>query len=108
MAVESVLDARTAWHAEIDPAACKVLAHRYPDVPNLGDVTGIDWAAVPPVDVICGGSPCQDVSHAGQRRGMRAGTRSGLWAAMCDAIDIIRPSARDLGERKGRFECRSR
>jgi DNA-cytosine methyltransferase len=91
-AVESVLDARTAWHAEIDPAACKVLAHRYPDVPNLGDVTGIDWATVPPVDVICGGSPCQDVSHAGQRRGMRAGTRSGLWAAMCDAIDIIRPA----------------
>jgi DNA (cytosine-5)-methyltransferase 1 len=91
-AVESVLDARTAWHAEIDPAACKVLAHRYPNVPNLGDVTGVDWATVPPVDVICGGSPCQDVSHAGQRRGMRAGTRSGLWAAMCDAIDIIRPA----------------
>jgi DNA (cytosine-5)-methyltransferase 1 len=58
-AVESVLDARTAWHAEIDPAACKVLAHRYPDVPNLGDVSGVDWATVPPVDVICRAAPAR-------------------------------------------------
>jgi DNA (cytosine-5)-methyltransferase 1 len=69
MAVESVLDARTAWHAEIDPAACRVLAHRYPDVPNLGDVTDIDWAAVPPVDVVTAGYPCQPFSDAGQRKG---------------------------------------
>lgn len=44
-----------------------------------------------PVDVLGGGSPCQDLSHAGRRKGMRAGTRSGLWASMVDAIDIIRP-----------------
>jgi len=92
MAVESVLGTETAWHAEIDPGACKVLAHRYPDVPNLGDVTAIDWSQVEPVDVICGGSPCQDVSAAGRRAGMRAGTRSGLWASMVDAIDVLRPS----------------
>lgn len=91
MGVQAVLGGEIAWHSEIDPGPCKVLAHRYPDVPNLGDITAIDWTQVEPVDVITGGSPCQDVSAAGKRAGMRAGTRSGLWASMCDAIDIIRP-----------------
>ena len=80
-----------AWYCEVDPAASKVLAHRYPGVPNHGDITKVDWATVDPVDVITGGSPCQDLSHAGKRAGMKAGTRSGLWASMCDAIEIIRP-----------------
>ena len=74
-----------------DPAPSRILAQRFPGVPNLGDVTKVDWAAVEPVDIITGGSPCQDLSHAGKRAGMRSGTRSGLWASMCDAIDIIRP-----------------
>lgn len=91
MAVESVLDAEVAWVSEFDAHPSRILAHRYPDAPNLGDVTRIDWSAVEPVDVITGGSPCQDLSHAGKRAGMKAGTRSGLWASMCDAIDIIRP-----------------
>ena len=51
MAVESVIDARTAWVADIDKGARKVLAHRLSDVPNLGDVTSIDWADVEPVDI---------------------------------------------------------
>lgn len=85
-------DARPAWVAEFDAAPSRILAERFPDVPNFGDVTAVDWAAVEPVDIITGGSPCQDLSHAGKRAGMRAGTRSGLWASMCDAIDIIRPS----------------
>ena len=63
MAVESVIDARTAWVADIDKGACKVLAHRLPDVPNLGDITSIDWADVEPVDIITGGSPCQDYAE---------------------------------------------
>ena len=91
MGVQSVLGGHTAWVSDIDPGACKILAHRYPGVPNLGDITQVDWATVPPVDILTGGSPCTDVSQAGQRKGMRPGTRSGLWASMCDAIDIIRP-----------------
>ena len=89
--VQSVLGGELSWYAEFDPAPSKIMAHHHPDVPNLGDVTKVDWTAVPRVDVITGGSPCQDLSHAGKRKGMRAGTRSGLWASMCDAIDIIRP-----------------
>lgn len=45
-----------------------------------------------PVDVITGGSPCQDLSHAGKRAGMKDGTRSGLWASMCEAIETMRPA----------------
>lgn len=66
-----------AWHAEIDKAASAILRYRWPDVPNLGDVTKIDGAAIEPVDVICGGFPCQDLSVAGKRAGF-TGTRSVL------------------------------
>lgn len=79
------------WHAEVDTAASKVLAHHWPEVPNLGDVTQIDWHAVEPVDVLTGGFPCQDVSLAGRRAGLSAETRSGLWAHMAAAIDVLRP-----------------
>lgn len=44
-----------------------------------------------PVDVITGGSPCQDLSHAGKRQGMTEGTRSNLWVAMREAIAQLRP-----------------
>jgi len=91
MAIDTVLDAEVAWVCDNDPAASKVLAHHYPDVPNLGDITAVNWDTVEPVDIICGGSPCQDISAAGQRRGMAPGTRSGLWTAMADAIAALRP-----------------
>ena len=91
MAVDEVFDAEPAWFAEFDTAPSKVLAYRYPGVPNHGDVTKVDWANVEPVDILCGGFPCQDVSLAGRRRGMRDGTRSGLWSEFARAIDIIRP-----------------
>lgn len=81
-----------AGHFEPHRGPCRVLAHHFPGVPNLGDITKIDWSRVEPVDIITGGSPCQDLSHAGKRAGMKPGTRSGLWASMCDAIDILRPS----------------
>ena len=91
MAVEEAFGARTAWVSEIDPGACKVLAHRFPDAPSLGDITAIDWATVPRVDIITGGSPCQDLSTAGRRAGMTDGTRSNLWVAMREAIAQLRP-----------------
>ena len=90
-AVEAVFGGEVVWHSEIDKAASKVLAHRWPDVPNLGSITEIDWATVEPVDVLCGGFPCQDVSAAGKRAGIKDGTRSGLWAVFAEAIDALRP-----------------
>lgn len=90
-AIEAVFGARTVWVSDNDEGASKVLAHRYPHAPNLGDVTRIDWATVPRPWILSGGSPCQDLSAAGARRGMRPGTRSGLWESMREGIATLRP-----------------
>lgn len=83
---------RTAWTSDVEPGPCAVIAARFPDAPNLGDVTSVGWGDVERVDVLAGGSPCQDMSTAGKRAGMRSGTRSGLWSAMVDAVMELRPS----------------
>lgn len=84
-------DARVAWTSDVEKGPCRLAQVRWPDTPNLGDITAINWADVEPVDIICGGSPCQDLSLAGKRAGMAAGTRSGLWESMAAAIETIRP-----------------
>lgn len=84
-------DAHPVWFVENDKHAAAVLAARWPGVPNHGDVTTVDWTAVEPVDVLTGGFPCQDLSHAGKRLGLRPGTRSGLWEHMAYAIGQLRP-----------------
>lgn len=91
MAVEEVFGAELAWVSEFDEAPSKILAHHWPNVPNHGDMTKIDWAAIEPVDIISGGTPCQDLSGAGRRKGMTEGTRSNLWVQMREAIATIRP-----------------
>ena len=91
IAVAEVFGARTAWVSDIDPGPCRVLEHRFPGVPNLGDITRIDWADVEPVDILSGGSPCQDLSAAGRRAGMTEGTRSNLWVQMREAIETLQP-----------------
>jgi DNA (cytosine-5)-methyltransferase 1 len=92
MGVSQVWPVRVAWVAEVDPGAMAILAHHWPDVPNLGDITAIDWRGVERVDVLCAGFPCQDVSLAGRGAGLRAGTRSGIWAHVADAIATLRPT----------------
>ena len=88
-AVSEVFGAEVAWHSEVDPAASKVLAHHYPGVPNLGDITQIDWNAAPPVDIICGGWPCQPFSLAGKRKGIN--DERALWPHVARAIRELRP-----------------
>ncbi|GAA3638099.1 hypothetical protein GCM10022267_25760 [Lentzea roselyniae] len=90
MAVQSAIGGELAWYSEIDPGACRVLAHHHADVPNLGSVSEIDWSAVRPVDVLAAGFPCQDISHAGRRAGI-TGARSGLWSHVVDALRVLRP-----------------
>lgn len=80
-----------AWVSDIEPGPKAILKHHHPNVENLGDVTQVDWTHVEPVDVIAGGSPCQDLSVAGVRAGMKPGTRSGLWESMFNAVRTIRP-----------------
>lgn len=84
-------DARVAWTSDVEKGPCRLAQVRWPDTPNLGDITQINWDDVEPVDIICGGSPCQDLSLAGKRAGMASGTRSGLWESMAAAVETIRP-----------------
>ena len=91
MGVQAVFGGEMAWYSEIDKGALKILEHRFPDVPNIGDITAVDWLTVEPVVILNGGSPCQDLSHAGKRAGMTEGTRSNLWVAMREAIAQLRP-----------------
>ena len=81
----------TRWQCEIDPFCREVLAKHWPGVKRYGDIREVNWADVEPVDLICGGFPCQDVSYAGNRKGIEDGTRSGLWSYFAAAIHAIRP-----------------
>lgn len=75
--------------SEIEPFPCALLAHHYPNVPNLGDVTKITEKQIKDlghIDLVVFGSPCQNLSVAGNRQGLQ-GQSSGLFY---DAIRIIR------------------
>lgn len=91
--------ATVAWHplgweplafSEIDPFPSTVLQHHYPDIPNLGDITKIDWSPyVGAADIVVGGSLCQSFSVAGKREGL-AGA-SGLMFEYIRAVRELRP-----------------
>ena len=87
LGVERALGARTAWQAEIDPAASAVLAEHWPGVPNIGDIR--DTAAMTPVDVLTAGYPCQPFSQAGRRKGLDDPRH--IWPWIADAIRHLRP-----------------
>jgi DNA (cytosine-5)-methyltransferase 1 len=80
---------KVIWQSEIDPYACKVLKKHWPEVPNHGDIKQIDWRTVEPVDVICGGYPCQPFSTAGKRQGTDDPRH--LWPWVRTAISELRP-----------------
>lgn len=74
------------WASEIDPFCISVTSKRFPKMAHLGSITEISGTEIPPVDVITFGSPCQDLSVAGQRAGLE-GERSGLFK---EAVRIIK------------------
>lgn len=77
--------------AEIDPFPCAVLAERFPNVPNLGDVSKVDWSPYRgAVDVVVGGSTCQAFSIAGGRGGL-LDSRGQLMLEFVRAVREIRP-----------------
>lgn len=83
----------TIWQSEMDPYASKVLAKNFPGVPNLGDITQIDWSQVERPDLVCGGFPCQPASFAGRRLGMD--DARWLWPEFARCVYELRPN---LGE----------
>ena len=91
LAVTAVTGAEVAWHCEWDDAPSKILEKNFPGVPNYRDVSKVDFTQVEPVDILTGGFPCQDLSLAGKRAGIKEGTRSGLWSEFARAIEELRP-----------------
>ena len=63
-------DIRPVWASEIEPFPMAVTAYRFPQMKHMGDITKLHGANLPVVDVIAGGSPCQDLSVAGKRAGL--------------------------------------
>ena len=81
---------RTLWQVENNEYCKRVLRKHWPRVRRFGDVCGVDWRTVPPVDVVCGGFPCQPVSNAGKR--LAQDDELWLWPEVARCL-------RDLGER---------
>ena len=77
------------WSSEIEKFPCAVTAKRFPDMKQLGDITKLNGAEIEPVDIIAGGSPCQNLSIAGNREGL-SGSQSSLFMEQIRVIKEMR------------------
>lgn len=90
LGLERATGMNVAWQVEIDPWCRKVLAKHWPTAKQFEDVKTVGDSNLDPVELICGGFPCQDVSGAGKRVGL-SGERSGLWFEFKRIIREMRP-----------------
>src|SRR5690606_21479966 len=81
---------RTVWQVEMDKYATKILERHWPDAIRFRDVREVGAHNLPPVDLICGGFTCQDISYAGKGARIR-GERSGLWTEFARIVRELRP-----------------
>ncbi len=81
---------RTVWQVERDPFCRSILARHWPDAVRFDDVRTVGSHNLEPVDVICGGFPCQDISYAGKGLGL-SGERSGLWYEFARIVGEMGP-----------------
>lgn len=102
-----LIGARTLWSCEIDPQCRAVTGERFPGVRQYQDIAQLSGFGAEPVDVICGGSPCQDLSIAGNRAGIRhkdkgdeTTTRSGLFM---DQVRIVKEMREATGGKHPRL-----
>lgn len=79
----------TSWVSDNDPYVCEWLDLRLPGIPNIGDVREVDWSAVPEVDVLTAGYPCQPFSNIGKHAGVNDPRH--LWPYLYQAIRYLRP-----------------
>jgi DNA (cytosine-5)-methyltransferase 1 len=82
---------RHQFFCESDPFCRSILSRHWPHVPIYNDVREVSGMTAPKVDILVGGFPCQDVSSAGSRAGIKQGTRSGLWYEYARIISEMRP-----------------
>jgi DNA (cytosine-5)-methyltransferase 1 len=81
----------TVWQVESNLFCQKVLAKHWPDAQRFDNVRDVGVHNLSPVDVICGGFPCTDVSLLGKRAGIAADTRSGLWIEFARIVGEMLP-----------------
>ena len=86
----------TVWASEIEAFPIEVTLRRFPSMAHKGDITKLSGKLLFPVDIICGGSPCQDLSVAGARAGL-SGARSGLFMEQIRIIKEMRAAERERG-----------
>jgi DNA (cytosine-5)-methyltransferase 1 len=91
VAVATVFGGSLVWCADNDRHVAVLLDVRYPDVPNLGDLTRFDWGTVESVDIVAAGFPCQDISYNGKGAGIEKGARSGIWKNIVTGLRLLRP-----------------
>ena len=87
------------WASEVEPFPIRVTTKRFPNMKHYGDVSKLNGAEVPPVDIITFGSPCQDMSVAGKRNGLD-GERSSLFY---QAVRIVKEMRCKTNGEKPRF-----
>lgn len=92
-AIRAGIGGQVAAFAENDPHAAKVFAAHHPGVPNLGDITAVDWHQVRDLyapDVVGAGFPCRNISNAERRDGIH-GQWSRVWKNVAQAVGVLRP-----------------
>jgi DNA (cytosine-5)-methyltransferase 1 len=87
------------WCSEIEPFPIAVTRARFPDMKHYGNICTIKGDKIEPVDIICGGSPCQDLSVAGKRAGLEGGERSVLFHEQIRIIKEMRHATNDIRPR---------
>lgn len=105
----SLCDIEPVWAAEVEPYPIAVTSSRFPNMKHLGDISKVNGAEIEPVDIITFGSPCQDLSVAGKRAGLKhedngddETTRSGLFM---EAVRIIKEMRKATNGEYPKFAC---
>lgn len=91
---------KPVWASEIEPYPIRVTKARFPNMKHLGSVLDVKGDEIEPVDIITFGSPCQDLSVAGKRKGIHEGERSNLFF---EAIRIIKEMRHATSDQYPRF-----
>lgn len=107
LAVQHATGGETIWFSELNEHVDRVFSHHWPDAPNRGDISTIVWSTVLPVEIHCGGFPCQDISTVGQGAGLVPGTRSRQWSFMATAIEKLRLHLAVIENVHGRLSARA-
>ncbi len=85
------------WASEIEPFSIRVTKARFPEMLHVGDITRLSGEELPPVDIVCGGSPCQDLSSANFGRSGLQGERSALFFEQIRVIKELRKHDKSKG-----------